>query len=69
MISGIGWVSELVGPRAATMRFRRWRGTARRASGSSAPIRSSLPRPDIVIIGSWRGKKFRRERFAARPGF
>jgi iron complex transport system substrate-binding protein len=68
MISGIGWVSELIEVAGGIDVF------ADRASGRSAKdrivtaeevIRSE---PDI-IIGSWCGKKFRPEKLANRPGF
>jgi iron complex transport system substrate-binding protein len=68
MISGIGWVSELIEAAGGIDIF------ANRASCKSAKdrivtadevIRSE---PDI-IIGSWCGKKFRSEKVAARPGF
>jgi iron complex transport system substrate-binding protein len=68
MISGIGWVSELIEAAGGIDVF------ADRASCKSAKdrivtaedvIRSE---PDI-IIGSWCGKKFRPEKLANRPGF
>jgi iron complex transport system substrate-binding protein len=68
MISGIGWVSELIEAAGGIDIF------ANRASCKSAKdrivtadevIRSE---PDI-IIGSWCGKKFRSEKVVARPGF
>ena len=68
MISGIGWVSELIEAAGGVDVF------ADRASCKSAKdrivtaeeiIRSE---PDI-IIGSWCGKKFRPEKLAKRPGF
>lgn len=39
MISGIGWLSELVAIAGARMCSRLWPGKNRRATGSSAPIR------------------------------
>jgi iron complex transport system substrate-binding protein len=68
MISGIGWVSELIEVAGGTDIF------ADRALGKSAKDRIVtaeqviLNRPDI-IVGSWCGKKFRPERVASRPGF
>ena len=68
MISGIGWVSELIEAAGGIDVF------ADRAACKSAKdrivtaeevIRSA---PDI-IIGSWCGKKFRPEKLAKRPGF
>jgi iron complex transport system substrate-binding protein len=69
MISGIGWVSELVAiaggedifPEKAACALGRDRIVA---SGADVVRRA----PDIVI-GSWCGKKFRPERVAARPGW
>jgi iron complex transport system substrate-binding protein len=68
MISGIGWVSELIEAAGGVDVF------ADRASGKSAKDRIVTAeevihyQPDI-IIGSWCGKKFRPEKLAARPGF
>ena len=68
MICGIGWVSELIRIAGGEDAF------ADRAGGKAAKDRFVTPEdviaraPDIVI-GSWCGKKFRPERFAARPGF
>jgi iron complex transport system substrate-binding protein len=68
MISGIGWVSELIStaggddifPELARKKSARERIVAPKAVISAAPD---------IVIGSWCGKKFRSERFAARPGF
>ena len=66
MISGIGWVSELVEAAGGVDIF------ADRRSGKSAKDRFVTPEeviqrePDI-IIGSWCGKKFRPEKVANRP--
>jgi iron complex transport system substrate-binding protein len=68
MISGIGWVSELIEAAGGLDVF------ADRASCKSAKDRIVTAEevirnePDI-IIGSWCGKKFRPERLAKRPGF
>jgi iron complex transport system substrate-binding protein len=68
MISGIGWVSELVAVAGGTDVF------AALAAQKSAKERIVLPdaviaaAPDI-IIGSWCGRKFVPARVAARPGF
>jgi iron complex transport system substrate-binding protein len=68
MISGIAWVSELIGAAGGTDIF------AERAHGKSARDRI-VSAPEVVarcpelIIGSWCGKKFRPERVIARPGF
>ena len=68
MISGIGWVSELVrvaGGNDAFPALARNAAARERIVGVDQVIAAA---PDIVI-GSWCGKKFRPERFAARPGF
>jgi iron complex transport system substrate-binding protein len=68
MISGIGWVSELIEAAGGVDVF------ADRASCKSAKDRIVTAQevirnePDI-IIGSWCGKKFRPEKLAKRPGF
>lgn len=68
MISGIGWVSELMEAAGGIEVF------PELAAKKSAPERIVTPEaviaaaPDI-IIGSWCGKKFRSERVAAREGF
>jgi iron complex transport system substrate-binding protein len=68
MISGIGWVSELIGIAGGVDIFAdlSTRKSAKdRIVSAEAVIAAS---PDI-IIGSWCGKKFRPERLALRPGF
>jgi iron complex transport system substrate-binding protein len=68
MISGIGWVSELIGAAGGIDVF------ADRASCKSARDRIVTAQdviradPDI-IVGSWCGKKFRPEKVGKRPGF
>ncbi len=68
MISGIAWVSELIAIAGGDDIF------PERAHCKSARERIVTPQdviaraPDIVI-GSWCGKKFSAEKFAARPGF
>jgi iron complex transport system substrate-binding protein len=68
-ISGIRWVSELIGVAGGDDVFPE---LAREALGRNRIIADPLevPRrsPD-VIFGSWCGKKFRPERVAARPGW
>jgi iron complex transport system substrate-binding protein len=68
MISGIGWVSELIEAAGGTDVFAdraREPGARDRIVTSDAVIAAA---PDIVV-GSWCGKRFRPEKFAARPGF
>jgi iron complex transport system substrate-binding protein len=68
MISGIGWVSELVEAAGGIDVFKNLSGQKSakdRIVMTDAVIAAS---PDIVI-GSWCGKKFVPAKFAARPGF
>ena len=68
MISGIGWVSELIGIAGGVDVF------AELSTRKMAPERIVSPdaviatRPD-VILASWCGKKVRPERIAARAGW
>lgn len=69
MISGIGWVSDLIGIAGGEDCFREF--ASRHAAGERTiedPDEVVRRAPDIVI-GSWCGKKFRPERVAARPGW
>ena len=68
MISGIGWVSELIDIAGGGDIF------PELAGGKSAKDRVVTPgevirRAPDIIIGSWCGKKFGKEKVAARPGF
>ena len=69
MISGIRWVSELIGIAGGEDVFsgqsHSQGATGRIVSDASLVIQKN---PD-VILGSWCGKKFRPERVAARPGW
>ena len=68
MISGIGWVSELVEAAGGVDVFpdkSRGKSAAERIVTAGQVIAAT---PDI-IIGSWCGKKLRPEKIAARPGF
>jgi iron complex transport system substrate-binding protein len=68
-ISGIGWVSELIGLAGGEDCFPE---LAREPLGKQRiiadPLEVARRAPD-VIIGSWCGKKFRPEVVAARPGW
>ena len=69
MISGIGWVSELVGIAGGEDIFpERARSHAAAGRTIADPQEVVRARPD-VILGSWCGKKFRPERVVARPGW
>ena len=68
MISGIGWVSELIDAAGGLDIF------ADRAFCQSAKDRivtadEIIGREPDIIVGSWCGKKFRPEKVASRPGF
>lgn len=68
MISGIAWVSELIGIAGGADIF------PERAQGKSAKDRfvaadEVIRRAPDIIVGSWCGKKFRKDKVAARPGF
>jgi iron complex transport system substrate-binding protein len=68
MISGIGWVSELIEAAGGSDIF------ADRAACKSAKERivtaaDVITRAPDIIIGSWCGKKFRPEKVVKRPGF
>jgi iron complex transport system substrate-binding protein len=68
MISGIGWVSELIDIAGGSDIFLQ---LAERKSAKDRFVSMEqviAAKPDIVIA-SWCGKKFRPEKFAARPGF
>ena len=68
MITGIGWVSELIGVAGGLDVFAeagREQGAQQRVVTSEAVIEAA---PE-VIIGSWCGKKLRPERIAARDGW
>ncbi|MCG6876700.1 MAG: cobalamin-binding protein [Betaproteobacteria bacterium] len=69
MISGIGWVSELVGIAGGADVFPEL-ATSQAATGRMvADPREVTRRHPDVILGSWCGKKFRPERVAARAGW
>ncbi len=68
MISGVGWVSELIEAAGGTDIF------ADLASGKSAKDRvvttdEIIRREPDIIVGSWCGKKFRPDPLANRAGF
>ena len=69
MISGIRWVSELVGIAGGEDVFSEL-SLSHAASGRTiADFSELVKRKPDVIIGSWCGKKFKPERVAARPGW
>ena len=68
MISGIGWVSELVAAAGGIDVFADLAGHKSAKDRIVAPGAVIAARPDI-IVGSWCGKKFVPAKVAARPGF
>jgi iron complex transport system substrate-binding protein len=68
MISGIAWVSELIAIAGGVDIFPELAGCKSAKERITTPEAVIGRAPDI-IIGSWCGKKFSRERVAARPGF
>jgi len=68
LISGIGWVSQLVEAAGGVDIFpeRAAQGAAKDRIVAQADV---IARAPDLIIGSWCGKKFRPERVKARPGF
>jgi iron complex transport system substrate-binding protein len=68
MISGIGWVSEIVEAAGGIEVFPQLAQCDAAKDRIVTPDQVIGAKPDIVI-GSWCGKKFQPERFAARPGF
>lgn len=69
MISGIGWVSELIGIAGGEDCF----PELARSPGASGRIvadpQEVVRRAPDIIFGSWCGKKFRKESVQARPGW
>ncbi len=68
MITGIGWVSELIGIAGGTDCFAHLRHEQAAKDRIIRPQDVIDARPDI-IIGSWCGKKFAPHRVIARPGW
>jgi iron complex transport system substrate-binding protein len=68
MISGIGWVSELVEAAGGTDVFAHLAGE-KNAKDRIVPAGAVIAAAPDIVVGSWCGKKFVPEKFAARPGF
>jgi iron complex transport system substrate-binding protein len=68
MISGIAWVSELIGVAGGDDIFAD-RATKKSAKDRIVTAADVIAREPEIIIGSWCGKKFRPEKVAGRPGF
>ncbi|WP_284267030.1 cobalamin-binding protein [Roseicyclus amphidinii] len=68
MISGLGWVSELIGIAGGQDAFPEL-ARAQAATDRIVTPEAVLARRPDVILASWCGKKVRPERIAARPGW
>jgi iron complex transport system substrate-binding protein len=68
MISGIGWVSELIDVAGGVDIFAD-RATCKSAKDRIVTAEEVIRREPDIIIGSWCGKKFRSEKVAKRSGF
>jgi iron complex transport system substrate-binding protein len=68
MISGIGWVSELIAAAGGVDIFAD-RASCKSAKDRIVTIEEVIRHEPDIIVGSWCGKKFRPERVASRPGF
>jgi iron complex transport system substrate-binding protein len=68
MISGIGWVSELVEAAGGIDIFAD-RALRKSAMDRVVTAEEIIARAPDIIFGSWCGKKFRPEKVASRPGF
>jgi len=69
MISGIRWVSELVGVAGGDDVFPELSRSQGAAGRTIADPREVVRRAPDIILGSWCGKKFRPEQVRARPGW
>lgn len=68
IITGIGWVSELIGIAGGVDCFGHL-ATEQAATGRIIQPAEVIDAAPEVIVGSWCGKKFRAERVVARPGW
>lgn len=69
MISGIGWVAELIRSAGGDDVFPELAREPLAKNRIVADPAEVVARAPDVILGSWCGKKFRPEKLAARPGF
>jgi iron complex transport system substrate-binding protein len=67
MISGIGWVSELIEAAGGIDIFAD-RASCKAAKDRIVTTEEVIRRAPDIIVGSWCGKKFRPEKVASRPG-
>ena len=68
MISGISWVSELIAIVGGVDIFPELAG-CKSAKDRITTLRAVIDRAPDIIVGSWCGKRFIKEKVAARPGF
>jgi iron complex transport system substrate-binding protein len=68
MISGIGWVSELIDVVGGVDIFAD-RATCKSAKDRIVTAEEVIRHEPDIIVGSWCGKKFRSEKVARRPSF
>lgn len=68
MISGIGWVSELIEAAGGIDIFTD-RASNKSAKDRIVTIEEIIRHEPDIIVGSWCGKKFRPDKVANRPGF
>ncbi|MCQ8179791.1 ABC transporter substrate-binding protein [Methylomonas sp. SURF-1] len=69
LISGIGWVSELIELAGGSDCFAELGRQAAAKDRIIADPNQVVARQPDIIVGSWCGKKFRPEQVAARPGW
>lgn len=69
MITGIGWVAELVRSAGGDDIFPELARESLAKNRILAGAHAVVERAPDIILGSWCGKKFRPEKVAARPGF
>ncbi|HTK13696.1 MAG TPA: cobalamin-binding protein [Xanthobacteraceae bacterium] len=68
MITGIGWVSELIGIAGGIDVFAH-KSTGRHAMQRTVTANEVVAASPDIIVGSWCGKKFVPDKVAARPAF
>ena len=69
LISGIGWVSELIGIAGGDDVYPELGAEPAAKNRIIADPAQVIPRNPDIILGSWCGRKFRPEKVVARPGW
>lgn len=69
MISGIGWVSELIEIAGGTDCFKELAGASLAKDRIIADANEVIRRQPDIIVGSWCGKKFQPKQVRQRPGW